>query len=110
MGLSATSLNRRVDIRRAVVSDDGSGGQISTWTTIGTVWAEAISQNGREAVIAGALQGVAAWRITVRWQSDIRVTDQLRLDGRDLNIRTAEDPNGRRERIVIFADTASAEG
>lgn len=109
MALSAGKLNRRVEIRRAIVTDDGRGGQMSAWSTVDTVWASAISQNGREAVIAGSLQGVSAWRITMRWRDDVQPTDQLRLDERDLNIRTVDDPDGSRERLVIFADTASVE-
>ena len=109
MPLNAGDLNRRVTIRRATTVSDGHGGQVKTWTDIATVWAEAWSQNGREAVIAGALQGVSAWRFRVRWRGDVQAKDQLRYDGRDLNIRTVEDPDGRRVQLMIFADTASAE-
>jgi SPP1 family predicted phage head-tail adaptor len=109
MPLSAGRLRRRVTIRRKFTAPDGAGGQIETWQDAFTVWAEAISQNGREAVIAGALQGVASWRITMRWRADVGTADQLRLDGKDLNIRACDDPDGRREQLVIFADTASVE-
>ena len=108
--LDSRMMRDRVTIRRANTVSDGFGGQVEVWSDLVTVWAEAISQNGREAVIAGALQGVSAWRITIRWRPDVLTSDQLRLRGQDLNIRTAEDPDGRRDRLVIFADTASVLG
>lgn len=70
--------------------------------------AEVECLNGREALIAGALQGIASFQVTVRWRADVAVADQVRLaDGRDLNIRSAEDIDGRREWLVIMADTGS---
>jgi len=114
MAVERGRLNRRLAVRRATLGDDGHGGQVKSWSTVATIWAEAISQNGREAVLAGALQGVSAWKITIDWRGDITTDDQLRLDPgtaqqRDLNIRTIEDPFGRRDRLVIMADSASVE-
>ena len=111
MTLASGRLRSRVTIRRLTIGDDGHGGPTRTWNTLATVAAEVISQNGREAVIAGALQGVSAYRVTIRWRADPpRAADQLRLDdGTDLNIRTCDDTDRRREQLVIFADTASAE-
>jgi SPP1 family predicted phage head-tail adaptor len=108
--LASGDLNRRVEIRRATMASDGHGGQITTWSTISTVRAAAYSQNGREGVISGALQGVAVYRLEMRWRADlVRTGDQLRMDGRDYNVRTVADPDGRREKLVILADTAGVE-
>lgn len=111
MSLAAGRLRDQVTIRRATKVKDGAGGSVDTWGDVDTIAAEVISQNGREAVIAGALQGVSVSRITIRYRSDVLTTDQLRIDGdaRDWNIRTAEDPDRRREQLVILADTASAQ-
>lgn len=111
-GLASGRLNRRITLRRAKLVSDGRGAQTSTWEDLGTVWGEAISQNGREAVIAGALAGVSAWRVALRFSAltrSLTTDDQLVLDGRELNIRAVEDPDGRREQIVIFADSASVQ-
>lgn len=111
MALSAGRLRDRVTIRRELLQDDGKGGQEGGWADLhARLPAEVVSQNGREAVIANALQGVSYARITIRWRADVLTTDQLRIDGdpRDWNIRSAEDPDRRREQLVILADTASA--
>ena len=110
MGLAAGRLNRRVTVRRKTLVPDGLGGRTTEWNSVVTLWAEVANQSGREAVLAGTLTGVSTFRVTIRWRGDITVADQLRLeDGRDLNIRSAEDPDGRRDALVIFADTAAVE-
>ena len=108
-GIAAGRLRQLVELRRKSEAPDGSGGRTTSWSTVATIPAEAISQNGREAVLAGTLAGVSSWKVTMRWREDISTVDQLRLDGRDLNIRSVEDPDGRRAQLVIFADTGSAQ-
>lgn len=111
MALQAGRLRDQVTIRRAVKASDGRGGRVAVWGDVDTVPAEVASQNGREAIIAGALQGVSVSKITIRYRPDILPTDQLRIDGdaRDWNIRSADDPDRRREQLVILADTGSPE-
>lgn len=103
-------LRQQVDLLHKVEVSDGVGGRVESWDAYAeAVPAEVISQAGREAIIAGALQGVAVFLITLRWRDDVATDHQLRLsDGRQLNIRSAEDPDQRRERLVILADTGSA--
>ena len=107
MGLAAGRLNHLIELRRATKTDDGHGGQVTTWDTVATWWAEAISQNGREAIIAGALTGVSVYRFTIRYRPDVSTSDQVRFEGRDFNIRSAE-PDHRRERVDILAETGTA--
>ncbi len=111
MPLAAGRLRDQVTIRRASKVSDGRGGRIAIWGDVDTVAAEVVSQNGREAIIAGALQGVSVSKITIRYFPGILPTDQLRIDGdaREWNIRSADDPDRKREQLVILADTASAE-
>lgn len=108
-GLDPGELNCPIEIRREVLRDDGKGGQIAEWVPVARPWAKVTSQNGREAVISGALQGISAWQIEIYYRDDVRTTDQIRMDNIDLNIRTAVDPDRRRERLVILADTGSVE-
>ncbi len=109
--MRAGRLRHAVTLRRARLVDDGRGAQQAVWEDVAVdVPAEIISQNGREAVIANALQGVSVFQISIRWRPDVSTSDQLRIaDGRDLNIRSAEDPDGRRDRLVILADTGSVQ-
>lgn len=108
MSLRAGDLRDRIQIKRAVEADNGKGGYTTTWTIIMQPWAQVIGLNGREAVIAQALQGVSYYRLRIRWRSDPpRPADQIILRGVTLNIRSVADPTGRREELQILADTAS---
>ncbi len=105
----ASRMRSRIIIRRPTDVDDGKGGQITTWSTLADLWAEVISQSGREAVVAQALQGISAYKITIRCRPDISTGDQIVYDGKELNVRSADDPDGTRRATVIFADTSAVE-
>ena len=107
--LAAGRLRQRVDIMRAVKASSGKGGYTSTWTAIASgVPAEVLGQTSAEVMRDSVLRGVRHYRITIRWRADIAPKDQLRHNGEDLNIRSAVDPDGRREQLVILADTDGA--
>lgn len=108
-GLAAGRLNQRITIRRSVDLDDGRGGQSAVWSTIASVWAEVINLNGREAVLAGALQGISSWRITIRWRAGVLPSDQIVHGDLHLNVTAADDPDGQRDRLVIFADNQAVQ-
>lgn len=107
--LAAGRLRQRVDIMRAAKVGNGKGGYVSSWSAIASsVPAEVLGQTGAEVMRDSVLRGVQHYRITIRWRGDIGPKDQLRHGGQDLNIRSAVDPDGRREQLVILADTDSA--
>lgn len=107
--LDAGQLNNRVEFRRKQQTSDGKGGFVVTWPLLVTVWAEVQGQDGREAVIAQALQGISTYRIRIYYRGDITPDMQVRFSGIDFNIRSVSDPNGDREQLVILADTGSAQ-
>uniref|UniRef100_UPI0035CBD592 phage head closure protein n=1 Tax=uncultured Sphingomonas sp. TaxID=158754 RepID=UPI0035CBD592 len=107
MSLSPGRLNQRVDIRKKTTVSNGKGGYTTSFPVLATVWAEVIGINGREALLEHVMQGVSFYRITIRWRDDVADTDQLGYGAVDLNIRSAVDPDGRREALVILADTQS---
>ncbi|WP_242140866.1 phage head closure protein [Sphingomonas sp. TREG-RG-20F-R18-01] len=109
MPLSAGRLRHRVTIRRPVQTKTGDGGFETVWTDVATVYAEVLGLNSRESMIGQALQGVSSYRVTVRFGTDITDADQLRYGVLDLNVRSISDPDGRREQLLILADTASAQ-
>ena len=108
MGLSSR-LRQRVTVRRMVRTPKPKGGFDEVWTDLKTIWAEVIGLNGREAIIGQALQGVSSYRVVVRFGADITDVDQLRFGSTDLNIKSISDPDGRREQLLILADTALAQ-
>ncbi len=110
MGIAAGRLRHRVTIRRNTTTPKPNApGYTSAWADYATIWAEVIGVNGREAVIAQALQGISSYRITIRYRTDITDADQLRYGAIDLNIRSISDPDGMREQLLILADTGSVQ-
>ena len=108
MPLPAGRLRYKIEIVRLVESDDGRGGSATEWQVVASPWAEVIGLTGREAVLEKVLQGIRVYRITLRHRRDIQPRDQIRYGDEDLNIRSAVDPSGRREELVILADTDGA--
>lgn len=111
--LRAGQLRRRVTVRRARQVDDGHGGETREWFTPAILRAQVEGQDGREAVIAHALEGISTYRITTRYRSDLQDSDQLVLDdaldpvcATRLNITSITDPDGRRIQLQIIATTA----
>lgn len=115
MGLAAGRLRERISIRRKQDAQTAAGGQARSWVPrpgMTDVPAEILSQSGRESVIANTLQGIATYRITIRWREGIEASDQVlwkRKSGDvELNILAPPaDPTGRREMLQILADTSA---
>jgi SPP1 family predicted phage head-tail adaptor len=116
--LGAGDLRHRLKVRRVTEIPKGKGGYTSDWGDYADVAAAVESLDGREVVMDQALQGISTFRIRIRWRADLKTEDQLRSsDGcfgydvqgkaRDVNIRSAVDPDGLRRQLVIMADTAS---
>lgn len=102
-------LREVITIRRLTDTPDGGGGYTRDWDTIaGPIFAEVLGQNGREALLANTLQGIATFKITVHYRTDLRVNDQILWNGQELNITAPPvDPWGLRRETQIFADTSA---
>lgn len=116
MPIRPGDLRQRVTlVRKTVTPRVGKPGSDTTWTPFAMVWAQVVGINGREAVIGQALQGVSYFKIVVRYRGDIGDADQVSYQPAGaatpltLNIRSATDPDGRREQLLILADTASSQ-
>ncbi len=110
--LRAGELNRRITIRRAAPVRNAKGGYDQTWSTIARPWAKIDGLDGREAMMATALQGISSYRITIRYRdpASIKESDQLLLPGGvSANVKSVADPDGRQERLTILADTTSVQ-
>jgi SPP1 family predicted phage head-tail adaptor len=108
----ASRLRHRITIRRITEVKNGRGGLVDTPVDIAAVWAEVKGLDGRESVMERVLQGVSVFRVTIRWRDDLRVSDQLVsagscFYGREVNIRSIVDPDGRREQLVVIGEGAA---
>jgi SPP1 family predicted phage head-tail adaptor len=105
MGLAAGRLNRRISIEAPVRSPNGQGGFTKGWAPTFDVWAEMIPLRGEEAVQHNLQTSRQLWKVTIRWRAGINEECRAMFNGKPLNIRTCEDPNGRREQLVMTAES-----
>ncbi len=59
-------LNRGLVLEAPVSVPDGAGGQITTWSALGTLWGELKPRSGRETNGEAGPLSTARYRITVR--------------------------------------------
>jgi len=109
--MSAGDLRQRITIRRQSDVPDGKGGFDRGWTTLAAnLSSQVINLNGREAIIAHVLQGVSYFQVTIRYRTDVQVSDQIEWEGRELNVHAAEDRLGTRQWTTIMASTEAPQG
>jgi SPP1 family predicted phage head-tail adaptor len=92
--LRAGDLRERVSIQSEMITPDGGGGTIKTWTTDATVWArvEPLDTKGWRAVeetIAGQLEPQSHYRVTIRHRSGVTSAHRLAWGSTALSIQSA---------------------
>ena len=71
-------LNRRLDQWRYQTTPDGSGGQVTTWTQLGTVRARVSQPTAAERVAAQQAGAEHTQTVYVQPRADVRRGDELR--------------------------------
>lgn len=83
--MRAGARNRRIDLRRAVVTTDDYGGQLTVWGLLASVWAEHMPVSDGERVRAAVLGASLTDRFRIlkagAW-ADLNGKDQLVFAGR----------------------------
>jgi len=108
--MRAGRLDRRIVIQRAISSADAFNQPVETFSTLATVWAEAIPVNDGERMKAGQTLADKMIRFTIRYSStvdNVDPRDRIVFDGRTYDIAGVKEI-GRREGLEITA-TARAE-
>lgn len=72
----STRARNRVDIGRLVTTDDGMGGQLTSFSSLGTFWAIVEPSTGRERFLSDHLQSRVDQKVTIRYQSELADTTE----------------------------------
>lgn len=112
MRYRAGQLRAEVHCQKKVDAVDELGNPVpgaGVWTTQFSTSASFIPKHGGEQVLAGRLQGVQAYIVTVRQSDRTRlITPGWRLvdtrDGRSFNIRSLADPDGKRAWLEMLVE------
>jgi SPP1 family predicted phage head-tail adaptor len=93
---SLGSLRDRVQLTRRDVADDGQGGSITTFVPMTSLWGRVRQlSSGRTVVNDGRVVSISHSAV-LRYRTDIRPGDRLVVSGRNLDVVSAADLNGRR--------------
>ena len=106
--LAAGALNRRIELRRAILTPDELNSPVSTWVTFARVWASFEPVSDGERVRAQQMGAMITARFRIRWSSDVsdlNAKDQVRFDDRLFAISAVKEL-GFREGLEITASAA----
>lgn len=85
----------RLTLQTADEVEDGAGGVIRTWETLGQVWAAIEPVSSDDGMISDKRLGVVTHRITLRHRADITLSHRFTLGTRVFTIRAVRDPDER---------------
>ena len=106
----ASRLRSRIKYQTRVVTHDICGGPVDEWTTAFDTWAEVLAISGKEDVHEGLEYSGNMYRVTIRYRRGVDPTGRIVLsDGTVLAVKAVRDPAGRRELLIIDAESSSVE-
>lgn len=79
--MDAGKLDRRITIERATVTTDVLGGEVLTWGTLATVWAQVIPVSDGERWRAEEVAATATHWFRIRWGVGVMPTDRIVYEG-----------------------------
>jgi head-tail adaptor len=106
---AAVRLLRRLVLEEPQRTPDGAGGFATSWTPVGTLWADVTARTSREELIAGAGRPRVRYRIVVRGApagsaSRPRPDQRLREGGRVFSILTVAERDADGRHLEILAE------
>ena len=110
--MKAVQLNRQLELETEVSAADGAGGYVSSWSTVGTLWAEIQPGSGREVPGEELALSMVSCRIIVRGAppgapSRPRPDQRFRSGTRLFNILAVTERDPRGHYLTCFAKEES---
>jgi len=103
--IRAGKLSQRITIEQVGEARDAIGGVGETWSTFATVWAEFVSQTGREFFAAKQINNALDCIIRIRYLPGITAKMRVRMGSRILNIVAPPiDVNEAHEEIKLMCE------
>jgi len=93
-------LNRRLEIDALTLAGDGE----FVWTPLAVVWGGFAQTSPTERDSDGRIVGIARWRFTIRWRSDVTSANRIVYGSRIFRLVATADPTGDQRYLVIEAE------
>jgi SPP1 family predicted phage head-tail adaptor len=90
------TLADRVTLKRKIMSSEPEGGEVAVYSTLGTVWARVRQLSARASYSEDARGQSITHSVVLRFRTDLAPGDRIVHRGRDLEIESLADINGRR--------------
>ena len=103
-------MRERVRIDAKVETADAAGNITVTWSAQQTVWAQMDRKTAEQAFRAGRDEGLRKFEIVTRWIPNVGTDNRLHWRGRNFDIEGAENIDGKRQYLTLFATERNADG
>lgn len=104
------TLSDRVEFKRREMMGEAGGGHVTLFVPVASLWARVRSLTGRQGTSADGRAVEISHTIVLRFRNDIRPGDRLVYRGRNLDVVSAADLNGRRAYISCACSETSVTG
>jgi SPP1 family predicted phage head-tail adaptor len=104
------TLTDRVQLRRRETVAEAEGGHTALYVPMATVWARVRSLAGRQGQTADGRAVAISHAVVLRFRNDIGPGDRIVYRGRNLDVVSAADLNGRRAYVSCTCSETSFTG
>ena len=102
--MRAGKLRNKIIIESKVDTVNSVGDAIPAWSTFATVWAEIVTQSGREFQNAQQIHSTLNLMLKIRYIDGVLPQMRINNGGRYYNILSSVDPDGRRVMLTVMCD------
>jgi SPP1 family predicted phage head-tail adaptor len=104
------TLTDRVQFKRREMSGEDEGGHVALFVPVTSLWARVRSLTGRQGTSADGRAVEISHAVVLRFRNDIRPGDRIVYRGRNLDVVSAADLNGRRAFLSCACSETSFTG
>lgn len=90
------TLTDRVQFKRREMAGEAEGGHMTIFVPVANLWARVRSLSGRQGSSADGRAVTISHSVVLRFRSDVKPGDRITYRGRELDVVSAADLNGRR--------------
>jgi SPP1 family predicted phage head-tail adaptor len=104
------TLTDRVQLRRKEMTAEDEGGHATLFVPVSSLWARVRSLSGRQGTSADGRAVEISHAVVLRFRNDVRPGDRIVYRGRNLDVVSAADLNGRRAYLSCTCSETSFTG
>jgi len=103
-------LNQRIELLKRATITESNGGQVTTYSSLGSTWAKLEWGAGGQSELGDADVTKLSAQITLRFRSDLEPGDRAIVADQQFDIDSIADINGRRAYLRCGCTTAQVTG